>query len=119
MTELRVHNFSISLDGFAAGPHQDADNPLGVGGEQLHEWIFPEGRERTAVDEAFVARGVDGIGATIMGRNMFGPVRGGWADSPTGPAGGATIRRSTTTSSSSPITRARRWRWPEAPPSTS
>jgi dihydrofolate reductase len=82
MTELRVHNFSISLDGFAAGPHQGTDNPLGVGGEQLHEWIFPEGRERTAVDEAFVARGVHGIGATIMGRNMFGPVRGEWADSP-------------------------------------
>jgi dihydrofolate reductase len=79
MTELRVHNFSISLDGYGAGPDQGLDNPLGVGGEQLHEWIFPPGG-RTPVDEALVQRGVDGIGATIMGRNMFGPVRGEWPD---------------------------------------
>jgi hypothetical protein len=66
MTELRVHNFSISLDGFAAGPAQGLEHPLGIGGHLLHEWIFPEGRERTAVDEALLARGEDGIGATIM-----------------------------------------------------
>jgi hypothetical protein len=62
MTELRVHNLSISLDGFAAGPTRDVDHPLGVGGTRLHEWVFPEGRDRTAVDEAFIARGEDGIG---------------------------------------------------------
>ena len=78
MTELRVHNFSISLDGYGAGPDQSEENPLGVGGEQLHEWIFPPEGERTAADDVFVQRGVDGIGATIMGRNMFGPVRGPW-----------------------------------------
>ena len=78
MTELRVHNFSISLDGYGAGPDQSEENPLGVGGEQLHEWIFPSEGERTAADDVFVQRGVDGIGATIMGRNMFGPVRGPW-----------------------------------------
>jgi dihydrofolate reductase len=78
MSELRVHNFSISLDGYGAGPDQSEENPLGVGGEQLHEWIFPSEGERTAADDAFVQRGVDGIGATIMGRNMFGPIRGDW-----------------------------------------
>jgi dihydrofolate reductase len=80
MTELQVHNFSISLDGYAAGPSQTLDEPLGTGGERLHEWIFPAGGDRTPVDERFVARGVDGVGATIMGRNMFGPVRGPWED---------------------------------------
>jgi len=79
VSELRVHHLSISLDGYAAGPDQRPDQPLGAGGETLHEWIFPpEGR--TPVDEAFVQRGVDGIGATIMGCNMFGPIRGGWTD---------------------------------------
>ncbi|GAA3155446.1 dihydrofolate reductase family protein [Blastococcus jejuensis] len=77
MTELRVHNFSISLDGYGAGPDQRPDQPLGAGGEGLHEWIFPP-RGRSPVDEDFVQRGVDGIGATIMGRNMFGPIRGDW-----------------------------------------
>jgi hypothetical protein len=71
MTELRVHNFSLSLDGYAAGPTQDVVHPLGVGGEHVHEWIFaPEG-ERTPTDDRMQARGTDGIGATIMGRNMF------------------------------------------------
>jgi dihydrofolate reductase len=78
MTELRVHDFSISLDGYGAGPDQDVDNPLGVGGEQLHEWIFPPFGQRTPVDDRVRARGTEGIGATIMGRNMFGPVRGDW-----------------------------------------
>jgi dihydrofolate reductase len=81
MTELRVHDFSISLDGYGAGPDQDVDNPLGVGGEQLHEWIFPPSGQRTPVDERMRARGTEGIGATIMGRNMFGPVRGEWGGS--------------------------------------
>jgi dihydrofolate reductase len=78
MTELQVHNFSISLDGYAAGPSQGLDNPLGIGGERLHEWIFPADGDRSPVDEHFVSRGADGVGATIMGRNMFGPVRGSW-----------------------------------------
>ena len=78
MGELRVHDFSISLDGYGAGPDQDVDNPLGVGGEQLHEWIFPPSGQRTPVDDRMRARGTEGIGATIMGRNMFGPVRGDW-----------------------------------------
>jgi dihydrofolate reductase len=80
MAELQVHNFSISLDGYGAGPSQDVDEPLGIGGERLHEWIFPVDGDRTAVDERFVARGVEGVGATIMGRNMFGPVREVWPD---------------------------------------
>ncbi|MGY1630222.1 dihydrofolate reductase family protein [Geodermatophilus sp. SYSU D01186] len=79
MTELRVHNLSVSLDGFAAGPSQSVDAPLGVGGERLHDWAF-EG-ERSPVDERFWTAGVHDAGATIMGRNMFGPIRGPWSDS--------------------------------------
>jgi dihydrofolate reductase len=86
---LRVHCFSISLDGYGAGPDQDRDNPLGVGGLALHEWAFATrtfckmfGREggTTGVDDEFAARGFDNIGAWILGRNMFGPVRGPWPD---------------------------------------
>jgi dihydrofolate reductase len=89
MPKLRVHDFSISLDGYAAGPHQSIDHPLGVGGEQLHDWVVSTRSWREAhgmtggepgVDDEFAARGVEGIGATIMGRNMFGPVRGPWTD---------------------------------------
>ena len=89
MTKLRVHAFSLSLDGYAAGPGQDLDNPLGVGGKQLHEWVFPTrtfqamfggGGGTTGIDDDFAARGFEGIGAWILGRNMFGPVRGPWAD---------------------------------------
>lgn len=89
MPRLRVHNFSISLDGYAAGPHQGPADPLGQGGLQLHEWMFQtrsmralagqEGGEPGVNDELFRARTV-GTGATIMGRNMFGPVRGPWPD---------------------------------------
>jgi dihydrofolate reductase len=89
MPKLRVHNLAISLDGYAAGPNQDVDNPLGVGGPQLHEWIFATrygnrmlgkvGGEE-GLDNQFLSRGDQGIGATIMGRNMFGPVRGPWTD---------------------------------------
>jgi dihydrofolate reductase len=77
MTELRVHNFAVSLDGYAAGPAQSPEHPLGVGGERL-EWIF--GSDAPETDRRFVARGTEDIGATIMGRNMFGPLRGPWAD---------------------------------------
>jgi dihydrofolate reductase len=91
MSRLRVHCFSVSLDGFGAGPNQDLDNPLGVGGEDLHQWLFPtrafqkmqgEGEDKgtTGVDNDFVERGFNRIGAWILGRNMFGPVRGGWPD---------------------------------------
>jgi dihydrofolate reductase len=90
MPKLRVHNLAISLDGYAAGPDQDLDNPLGVDGLRLHEWVFKtrhwqqmEGGEggEEGLDDQFIARGDAGIGATIMGRNMFGPVRGSWNDS--------------------------------------
>jgi len=86
---LRVHAFSVSLDGFGAGPRQDAEHPLGVGGIALHEWVVPtrtfrqmQGEEggSTGVDDQFAARGIQGIGAWIMGRNMFGPIRGPWPD---------------------------------------
>ena len=89
MQKLRVHNFAISLDGYGAGPDQDVDNPLGVGGPGLHEWVFKTraGRDMQGMqggdeghDDQFIARGDAGVGATIMGRNMFGPIRGPWKD---------------------------------------
>jgi len=89
MPRLRVHGFSISLDGYGAGPNQDLEHPLGVGGMALHEWAFAtrtfrqmHGREggTTGIDDDFAARGFAGIGAWILGRNMFGPVRGPWPD---------------------------------------
>jgi dihydrofolate reductase len=87
MPKLRVHNLALSLDGYAAGPDQSLDDPLGVGGTRLHEWVFATrtGRQMSdmdggsdGLDDDFAARGDAGIGATIMGRNMFGPVRGPW-----------------------------------------
>jgi dihydrofolate reductase len=89
MTKVRVNGFSISLDGFGAGPSQSIEEPLGVGGEQLHEWMFKTrtfqamyGKERgeTGLDDDFVKRGFENAGAWILGRNMFGPVRGSWPD---------------------------------------
>lgn len=89
MARLRVHAFSISIDGYGAGPRQSRAEPLGVGGEALHEWMFPtrtflamgkKGGGTTDVDDAFVRRGFDAIGAWILGRNMFSPERGPWAD---------------------------------------
>jgi dihydrofolate reductase len=89
MPKLRVHGFSVSLDGYGAGPRQDLHDPLGVGGEALHEWLLDtrtframsrkEGG-RTDADDDFVARGFANVGAWILGRNMFGPVRGPWPD---------------------------------------
>jgi dihydrofolate reductase len=90
MTKLRVDSFSISLDGYGAGPNQSFDNPLGVGGESLHDWFVvtrsfhqvagQDGGE-TGVDDDFAARGAENLGAFIMGRNMFGPPQGGdWID---------------------------------------
>jgi hypothetical protein len=82
-----VHNLAVSIDGYAAGPNQSIDDPLGVGGLRLHEWVFETraGRQMQGMeggdenlDDQFVARGDAGIGATIIGRNMFGPIRGPW-----------------------------------------
>jgi dihydrofolate reductase len=87
MARLRVHSFSISLDGYGAGPDQDLANPLGVGGIALHQWFFATrtfqrmiGRDggATGIDDEFAERGFANIGAWILGRNMFGPVRGPW-----------------------------------------
>lgn len=87
MSRLRVHSFAIALDGYGAGPNQDLNNPLGVGGMALHEWVFRtrsfrqmHGQDGGApgIDDDFVARGFDNIGAWIIGRNMFGPIRGPW-----------------------------------------
>ena len=90
MPKLRVESFTISLDGFGAGPGQDLNNPLGVGGTLLHGWALPTrtfqkhlfGSEagEVGVDEDFAARGFSNIGAWILGRNMFGPIRGPWPD---------------------------------------
>lgn len=89
MSKVRVASFSVSLDGFGAGPGQDLEHPLGVGGEALHGWafatrtfksMFGEGGGSTGTDDEFARRGFDNIGAWILGRNMFGPVRGPWPD---------------------------------------
>ncbi|HEY7995024.1 MAG TPA: dihydrofolate reductase family protein [Candidatus Eremiobacteraceae bacterium] len=89
VAKLRVHAFSASIDGYGAGPSQSLENPLGVGGLALHEWIFKtrtfhamtgEDGGEIGVDDDFIARGFDNIGAWIIGRNMFGPVRGPWLD---------------------------------------
>jgi dihydrofolate reductase len=88
-SRLRVHAFAVSLDGYAAGPAQSLDNPLGVGGDRLHEWIFDTRFGRAMIgerggseglDNEFLERADEGVGATIMGRNMFGPIRGDWPD---------------------------------------
>jgi len=89
VTRVRVESFTISLDGYGAGPNQSVENPLGVGGEALHEWIVGTRSWRqlhgkpggaSGVDDDFAARGAKQMGAWILGRNMFGPVRGAWPD---------------------------------------
>jgi len=89
MAKIRVHTFAISLDGYGAGPEQNLENPLGVGGRSLHEWMIPtrtfqrmigKGDGATGPDDDFTARGFENIGAWIIGRNMFGPIRGPWPD---------------------------------------
>ena len=89
MSRLRVASFSVSLDGFCSGVQQSLENPLGIGGLALHEWVFKTdtfqkmfGTEpgATGLDNDFAARGFDNVGAWILGRNMFGPVRGPWPD---------------------------------------
>ncbi len=89
MSRIRVHNFSVSLDGFGTGNGQTLESPFGHAGSRLHEWFFPthtfqgfQGNSGggTGVDDAFASNWAEGIGAEIMGRNKFGPQRGPWAD---------------------------------------
>lgn len=89
MSRLSVRAFAISVDGYGAGPDQSLKDPLGVGGEALHEWFFPTrtfrkmlGKEdgTTGIDEDFAVRSFENVGAWIMGRNMFSPSRGPWPD---------------------------------------
>lgn len=90
MTRVRVESFTISLDGYGAGPHQDLDHPLGIGGTDLHQWLIPTrtfqqalfGKDggTTEIDDDFASRGFRNVGAWILGRNMFGPIRGPWPD---------------------------------------
>jgi dihydrofolate reductase len=90
MSRLLVRSFAVSIDGYGAGPNQDLANPLGVRGPELMKWFFPtrvfqqmhgQGKAgETGVDNSMAERGFSGIGAWILGRNMFGPVRGPWPD---------------------------------------
>jgi dihydrofolate reductase len=89
MSRFRVASFSISIDGYGAGPRQDLANPMGVNGKSLQQWAFATrtfrtmfGQEggSTGVDEEFAAGGFRNVGAWILGRNMFGPIRGPWTD---------------------------------------
>jgi dihydrofolate reductase len=90
MAKVRVDAFSISIDGFGAGPRQSLEHPLGVGGLPLHDWAWTtrtfqqriRGQEggATGADDDFAARSFENVGAWILGRNMFGPLRGPWPD---------------------------------------
>lgn len=90
MSELKVRSFTVSLDGFGAGPNQSLHNPMGERGGELHQWFFGtrtfqrmignEGKGADGPDEDFAAQGFANVGAGILGRNMFGPIRGPWPD---------------------------------------
>jgi dihydrofolate reductase len=90
MTQVRINSFSVSADGYGAGPDQSRENPLGRGGMRLHSWALPTQTFQralfgktggtTGVDETFAARGFSNLGAWILGRNMFAPSRGPWPD---------------------------------------
>jgi len=89
MSKLRVQSFGLSIDGYGAGPHQDLQNPLGVGGLEMMDWVLHTRQWRkmhgqddgeTGIDNDMAEQGFAGIGAWILGRNMFGPVRGPWPD---------------------------------------
>jgi len=89
MSKVRVNCFSVSIDGYGAGPSQDLENPMGIGGMALHKWAFPTltfqkmfGNEggSTGIDNDFAVQGFENLGAWILGRNMFGPIRGPWLD---------------------------------------
>ena len=103
MVRVRVAGFALSVDGFGAGPDQSVDQPLGLRGAELMGWFFPTKTFRgmigleggcNGIDESFAARGMEGFGAFILGRNMFGPIRDDWPDE-NWKAGGATIPRIT------------------------
>jgi dihydrofolate reductase len=88
MSKVRVACFAVSLDGYGAGPRQSLENPLGVGGTELHQWFFPTrtlqkmlfGKDEgtTGLDDDYARRGIENLGAWILGRNMFSPGRGAW-----------------------------------------
>src|SRR5215212_10136645 len=109
VSKLRVNAFTVSADGFGAGPDQGRDQPLGRGGEQLHQWFVPTGTFQrnvlgrdggtTGIDNDFAARSFENLDAWIMGRNMFGPVRGP-SRTMSGKAGGAPVHRTMCPSSS-------------------
>ncbi len=89
MPKVRVHGFGVSLDGYSAGPNQDLENPLGVGGHRIFDWFFPtqifqsmhgKGEGEKGIDNDMAAKGFENVGAWILGRNMFGPIRGEWPD---------------------------------------
>jgi dihydrofolate reductase len=89
MSKVKVQAFAVSIDGFGAGRDQSLKAPLGVDGEQLHQWFFPtrtfqtmygDGKGEEGTDDDFARRSLENLGAWIMGRNMFGPVRGAWPD---------------------------------------
>ncbi len=92
MSKLRVQCFCLSLDGYGAGPNQDLKNPLGIGGDAMFQWFFPtrtfqsvicgKGSDvgTTDINDEFARRGFENVGAWILGRNMFGPIRGVWPD---------------------------------------
>ncbi len=118
MPKVRVSGFTISTDGFGAGPEQSLENPLGVGGSRLHRWLLPTATfqgmlgqpDGTAgTDDEFARAGMEGVGAWIMGRNMFGPFAapGPMTD---GRGGGVTSRPIAFRSSYSPTILGSRWR---------
>ena len=89
MSKVRVQSFAVSIDGFGAGASQDLQNPLGINGPELMDWFFHtriwqemhgEKGGETGIDNDIAAQGFSGIGAWILGRNMFGPIRGPWPD---------------------------------------
>src|SRR4051812_17409223 len=87
MSKLRVQCFGLSLDGYGAGPNQELENPLGVGGHAMFQWFFPPRTFQamqgaaggtTDINDAMARSAFENVGAWILGRNMFGPVRGAW-----------------------------------------
>ena len=128
MSKLRF-SITMSVDGYVAGPNQSRDNPLGEGGMELHEWAFAarswneadgrEGGEQGSIDDRYAEAWSTNTGAFIMGRNMFGPIRGSWGARSRGTAGGVTTRRTTPPSSCSRTTPGSRSRCRAGRPSTS
>jgi dihydrofolate reductase len=128
MSKARVAAFSLSIDGFGAGPHQDLQNPLGVRGPELHAWLMQtelfkkmqgESGGTKGIDNDFAAQSFENVGAWILGRNMFGPVRGAWKGDSWNGWWGDNPPYHTPPYSCSPITRALLSRWKAAPHSTS